>query len=158
MTRHDYSTRGKLFSNCNYRAHSSTRIERFSEIFGPDSTWMRIDNGSQARITRGGCKCFRGGEINFGEENSFRYTINERREDYCEKYIRANINFSKRRVSHPRNILHQIRINHANELSDFPRRRKTLLPVEKLFRAKIFHLQPGMGYLKHGKLKRSGQV
>lgn len=72
--------------------------------------------------------------------------------------VRANINFSKRRVSRPRNILHQIRINHAKELSDFPRRRKTLLPVEKLFRAKIFHLQSGIGYLKYGKLKRSGQV
>ena len=72
--------------------------------------------------------------------------------------VRANINFSKRRVSRPRNILHQIRINHVNELSDFPRRRKTLLSVEKPFRAKIFHLQSGIGYLKYGKLKRSGQV
>lgn len=149
----DY-TRGKLFSNCNYRAHSSTRIERFSEIF--DSTWMRIDNGSQARITRGGCKCSRRGDkFRRGE---FISIYNKRTERGLLWKVRANINFSKRRVSRPRNILHQIRINHANELSDFPRRRKTLLSVEKPFRAKIFHLQSGIGYLKYGKLKRSGQV
>lgn len=130
----------------------SRGFPRFSILLGCEST-------TEAKLElREADASVRGGEINFGEENSFRYTINERREDYCEKYIRANINFSKRRVSRPRNILHQIRINHANELSDFPRRRKTLLPVEKPFRAKIFHLQSGIGYLKYGKLKRSGQV